>query len=442
MSKIIIKLEQSNALQTSKEGVKINKITSSISPLSLIKLLKEADNKINPRTATENKVTRAIYETLDKSPELFWYKTKGILIATKECRFLERNRVELSFDEPEFEGIMDGGHNTFAIARFLIDKLFGETFKDWNKCKAYWADNYDTILKKFNAEENNPAYRFSIPVEIICPNNEEGSVEEYYNVISEICSARNSNVELKATALGNQVGCYEYLKEILQNYPIIWKTGEKGTIKSEDVIAMADIPLLFLQQIGKLPKDVKSFNRVNAYSSKGQCVTFFNSVLSHEAVASTEKGRFQITSELVKSALDMTEDIMKYFDCLYQKFPALYNAHQGSFGRITSVKLDKEVNPLFGTQPKSAPYYPDGFIYPLVVGLTSLMTYDEPSNTIKWKVNPASIDFDFNKIPLTKYIDMIKLIGYDPQKVGKTQLFYIEAADAYRVCADETSSLF
>ena len=432
---VIIKMEQSNAALKSNEGVKINKIISSISPLSLVKLLKEADNKINPRTATENKITRAIYETLDKSPELFWFKTKGILIATKECRILDRNRVQLSFNESEFEGIMDGGHNTFAIARFLISKLFGETFKDWKSCKEYWSNNYETIFEAIKEKESDPSFKFSIPVEIIFPTEDEGALEEYYNVISEICAARNSNVELSASSLGNQVGCYEYLKEKLSNYPIIWKSGEKGSIKADDVLAMADIPLYYLQTIGKLDfKDnpIKIFNRVNIYSTKGQCVNFFNSVLSHPTVSTSEKGRFQITDKLIMSALDMTEDIMKYFDYLYQKFPELYNAHQGSFGRITSVQLDKETTPLFRTLPKRKPSYPDGFIYPLVVGLTSLMKYDEDSNTISWKVNPSSINFDITRVPLDKYIDMIKLIGYDPQKVGKTQLFYVEAADAYK----------
>lgn len=39
MATIIIKLEHSNLLQHSREGVKIQKIVSSISPLTFIKLL-------------------------------------------------------------------------------------------------------------------------------------------------------------------------------------------------------------------------------------------------------------------------------------------------------------------------------------------------------------------------------------------------------------------
>lgn len=79
MATIIIKLEHSNLLQHSREGVKIQKIVSSISPLTFIKLLFKADTKVNPRTATVNPITKSIYETLDKSPELFWYKTKAVI---------------------------------------------------------------------------------------------------------------------------------------------------------------------------------------------------------------------------------------------------------------------------------------------------------------------------------------------------------------------------
>ena len=99
MKNIILKLEHTYQLQASVEGCKIQKIISSISPLSFIKLLKQADNKVNPRIATVNKITRSIHETLDTSPELFWFKSKGILLSTETCEELDRNRVRLSFND-------------------------------------------------------------------------------------------------------------------------------------------------------------------------------------------------------------------------------------------------------------------------------------------------------------------------------------------------------
>ena len=430
---IILKLEHNSEAQISRESVKIRKIISSISPATLIRLVKDADNQINPRTATANPITKAIYETLDTSPELFWFKTKGILLATENCERLERNRIRVTFNNPAYEGIMDGGHNTFAIARFIIDKLFGKTFKTWKECKAFWNENYDEIITRFKERENESAFRFSIPVEIVFPADSEEAKEEYYTSIAEICSARNNNIQLRETAKGNQIGCYDYLKERLGDYDIIWKTGEKGKIKSEDVIAMACIPLYFLQEEGLLPKGIKKFNRVNLYSSKTQCVTFFNEVVSNDAFSVQEHGKYIVISSLLKSALDLTEAIMKYFDILYVSFPEMYNKNQGSFGRISCVKNDEKSRslPLFRTINTSIPYiYPDGFIYPLIGGIVALIKYDEVTDTLKWKIDPTSVKFVPKDIPLLKYLGWLRK-DLDPQHNGKNQLMYLEAEEAY-----------
>lgn len=432
MNSVILKLEHSNVPLTSKEGKKINKIISSISPATLIRLVKFADNKINPRTASVNAITTSIYETLDKSPELFWYKTKGILIATKECQLLDRNRIKLSFDQPAYEGIMDGGHNTFAIARFIIDKLFGIKFKKWDECKNYWNKNFDDIIKKFKEVENEPRFQFSIPVEILYPNDSVGSLEDYYDAIAEICSARNNNIQLKETAKGNQVGCHDYLKEHLSRYSIIWKTGDTGSIKSEDVIAMADIPLYFLQVEGLLPEEgIRKFNRVNLYSQKGQCISFFNEIIKNPKFSIEEKGKFILKSDLIKSALKMTEDIMKLFDQLYINFPALYNKNNGSFGRIVEVK-NKKSKVRFKTINKDCDYtYPDGYIYPLISGIIKFMIYDDATNTIQWRINPSSKEFKVENLNIMKYTGWIKQLDYNPQKVGKTNLMYLEADEVF-----------
>lgn len=441
MSSVILKLEHTNAPLTSRENVKINKIISSISPLTLIRLVNFADNKINPRTASVNAITTGIYETLDKSPDLFWYKTKGILIATKECQLLDRNRIKISFDQPLYEGIMDGGHNTFAIARFIADKLFGIKFKKWDECKDFWAKHYEEIVEKFKCVEMEPQYKFSIPVEILYPNETAGAVEDYYDAIAEICSARNNNIQLKETAKGNQIGCYDYLKDCLCNYPIIWKTGDFGSIKSEDVIAMANIPFYFLQENGLLPDDgkIKKFNRVNLYSQKGQCILFFNEIIKHPLFSIEEKGKFILKSSLIKSALNMTEDIMKLFDQLYINFPSLYNKNNGSFGRIVEVKNKKSKVRFYTTDKECEYLYPDGYIYPLISGVIKLMTYDSSTNTIKWKINPSSNQFCIEDINIMKYTGWIKQLDYNPQKVGKTNLMYMEADEVFSAYLNHNS---
>lgn len=430
MKDIILKLEHSNSAQTSLQGCKIQKIVSSISPFTFIKLLHIADNKVNPRIATVNKITKSIHETLEVSPELFWFKSKGILISTESFELLDRNRIKITLSNLDYEGIMDGGHNTFAIATYLIEKLFNKKLKAWDEAKEFWNDNYDEILKKF--EESKDQFNFSIPVEIITPTNEDGAIEEFYDNISEICSARNNNVQLKETAKGNQVGYYDYLKEQLDdNYSIIWKTGDSGDIKSEDVISLSSLGLIFLKENNLLPEDVKSLNKISVYSQKGKCVDFFNECLSHSDISSEEKGKYILTSKRVKSVLDLTDDILHFFDRLFIEFPNLYHqAAPGKFGRISSVDHKKKGKAPFGTSTKQSDYqYSFGFFYPLICGLTSLMKYDDRNDEVFWKINPKNLDL--SSLDLSQYVELIKIVNFDPQKIGKGVVFYNESESIF-----------
>jgi len=430
MSKLIIRLNNSNSLQTSPEGVKINKLVSSISPLNFIKLLHKADNKVNPRIANVNRITKSIHETLETSPELLLFKSKGLLVATESCKILDRNRVELTFDNIDYEGIMDGGHNTFAIAIYLIDKLFGKSIKKWDECKIFWEENYDEILARFEKDSAN--FPFSIPIEIITPNDEDGSLEEYYDYLSEICSARNNNVQLTETAKGNQVGYYDFLKEKLQlKFEIIWKTGDNGKIKSEDVISLAALPLIFLKNNDLLPDDLKSLSKINIYSQKSKCVDYFNSVLEHEKVSEVKNGKHILVNKYVESALSLTEDILIFFDQLYLEFPNLYHeAVPGKFGRITAVKNDVKSKVPFNTTNEMCNYqYSFGFFMPLIAGLTEIMEIDKKNDTVKWKINPNSLDLA--QLDLTQYVNIIKLVNFDPQRIGKGEVFYKEAESIF-----------
>lgn len=430
MKDLILKLNHPNSLQKSTEGLKINKFISSISSFNFIKLLNQADNKVNPRIASINKITKSIHETLDKSPELFWYKSKGLLLATESCELLDRNRIKLSFNNLDYEGIMDGGHNTFAIAIFIIEKLFDKKLKKWDECKEFWDKNYDELIKRFKERESE--FNFSIPIEVITPNDEDGSLEQFYDFISEICSARNNNVQLKETAKGNQVGYYDYLKEILDNdFDIIWKTGDSGKIKSEDVISLASLGLIFLKNNGKLPKDLKSLNKISIYSQKSKCVDFFNNVLSHNQISTEEKGKFILQDPAVKSALSLTKDILSFFDRMYVDFPSLYHkATPGKFGRITAVNNKKKGRVPFYTTTDMADYqYSFGFFYPIVAGLTNLMGYDERNNEVFWRVNPKNLDLQ--TLELNQYVNIIKLVNFDPQKIGKGDVFYKEAETVF-----------
>lgn len=447
---LILKLGQTNSPQFSKENVKIKKILSSISPSNFIKLMHYANNDINPRNATNNKIARDIDETLQTSPELFWLKTKGIVLATKHCEVLDRNRIKISFYNPELadehskkqEGIMDGGHNAFAIAYYIANVLFEKVkkWKKWNDFKKYWDDNYEGILEEFDKKGGDEAneFKFSIPIEIISPNDENDD-SEYCDAISEICDARNNNAPLGQPEKDNQEGCYDYLKQILptSKYSIIWKSGqESGNIRVEDVVSMAVIPFIYLQSIGKLSEDkYGTINKVSVYSQKGACVKFFSKVLQSKEFSAkpTGSGQYVLKSDLIKSALDLTEDIMKFFDLLYKEFPYMYNKAGGSFGRITDVKVKDNTNYLFKTIDEKAEYrYSYGFFYPLLCGITEFMQYDEETDTVLWKVNPTSASFNIKDLDIKLFTGFFSMSQYNPNVIGKSASFYDAAAVTFK----------
>lgn len=435
---LTIKLEHGNNAQSSNEGIKIQRISSSISPYHFIRLVGVADNKINPRSARENGITSDIRETLDVSPNLFWLMSKGILIATENCKLLDRGRVSLT-TYGDREGIMDGGHNALAIAQFLINRLFPEIkmFKTWAECKDFWKINEKEIIRRFNDAGGNEAYKFSIPVEIIFPGNEDGALDEYYDTISQICTARNTNVQLKQATQDNQVGIYDILKDNLScSNRVIWKSGQNGDIKVEDIVSLADIPLIFLQENGRLPNDknIKTLNAISVYSQKSKCVDFYGDVLKHPAISTKQEDKYVLNDSLVRSALLLVDDIVKAYDQMYLSFPDIYNKNAGKFGRINAVdqKDRKTVSaPFFTTSQKTDYKYSAAYFLPLFCGIRKLMYIDENTNTLKWKKNPASPSFDFQDLNCSKYIEMVKFLDYNPLKVGKASMMYLEGLDVF-----------
>ena len=95
---------------------------------------------------------------------------------------------------------------------------------------------------------------------------------------------------------------------------------------------------MFLSKNELLPGGTKSLNKTSIYSQKGKCVDFFNDVMEDKTLSGVDKGRYFLKSEIVKSALEMTKDIIPFFDRLYLNFPDMYNKNGGSFASVMNTK--------------------------------------------------------------------------------------------------------
>src|SRR5215203_2943009 len=104
----------------------IKRYTGFVKGRDLYPLFDHGSLEANPRSAKYGVVVRDILETLERTPELFPFKSKGILLGTSDYEALQRNRFELRFNDPASEGILDGGHNMLALGIHMLSSVLDE----------------------------------------------------------------------------------------------------------------------------------------------------------------------------------------------------------------------------------------------------------------------------------------------------------------------------
>jgi hypothetical protein len=416
----------------------------------LIPLITDLDLEANPRDSKVSKVTNDILESLEKTPETFPYKTKGILVAASSYNVRDRNRYELTFENPQIEGILDGGHNTLAIGLHILELALGEDFSDvqksvklWDDFKKAWDENADK-LKEFREENEGAQELLStyVPVELLLPSDPENEigVEAFNKALLEICAARNNNAQLKIEAKANAQGYFETLKQVLPAHiseRVEWRPNDGGEVKTPDLVALSWIPLSFYSKefTDEDGREVEAPSMTQIYSSKGECVSRFERLMSSPEVSESGGGSFKrdLKSLKVFSALKIAGDLPELFDLIYELFPDLYNSHEGKFGRILAVKKmnSAKVKKTKFTQKAIEWRYPEGYIVPLVAGLRALMEKGEDGQ-LRWKVSDP-VEFVKKHLPsvVLTYKGVIELVDYDPQKVGKAAAAYENASAAF-----------
>ncbi len=437
----------------------ITKITGFIRAKYLISVIDTLDLKANPRSSKTGSVTTAIQESIENDPNLFPFKTKGILLASSRYERLERNRIKIMPDNFEIEGILDGGHNTLAIglyilkqSMFYVDKAFPKGEKTWDLFKELWCENrrvIDMYLEGLRKDPSLGNLNFYVPVELLVPRDAEdlGCVETFKNNLLEICEARNNNVELNISAKANQKGFFDALKSLVEKRNpslcnrIEWKTNDGGDIKAQDLIALTWIPLSLITEVrdenGKVIEPIAA-NKI--YSAKGSCLKQFEKLMASPdvTVKTSADYKCELKNPEVNSAFQIAAELPELYDYIYENFPNFYNAADGKYGRITAVKKLNETR-----REKKAPFSnnridmlsPEGYIVPLVYGLQALMVKNTINghNEITWKQPPMTfLHNNLGKI-VKYYSGIISVCDYDPQKVGKNAQSYEQALAGFKM---------
>ena len=446
MSEVIIRFINASAFSTESFPA-ISRVAGFLDAKNFFKLQQSLGIESNPRQPKKSAVTTEIAETLKNTPEYFHLMSKGILLSATTCQELDRNRFKLSFEDNDYgrAGILDGGHNTFAIGRFMLSSVMSETevrgVKDWPTYREAWGQ-YEAAI-----EECLEEFSFIVPVEVLFPSRQnEDSLRDWGEAIRDITHARNNNLQLTDATKDNFLGFYDFLKEslpkeIVEN--VEWKTNEGGRIKAADIVALSLIPL------SCLPSSVagsRPFNPVQIYNSKQACVEEFRKILSENGNGEWAGSNFTLKSPSVKSALSMTGKILEAYDLVYELFPNAYNSNEGKFGRIEDVRIYDPENAQTGNKKyskkrfssryfeKEVDYqFADGFFVPIVVALRELIKFDEKSKQLAWVSDPITFLRQNLKDILVQYSTVIRMAKYDPQKIGKDRGSYLLAETSIRM---------
>ncbi|MBP3037456.1 hypothetical protein J2M53_14495 [Arthrobacter sp. zg-ZUI100] len=423
---------------------------------SLIGTIDSIDLEANPRSSRVGPITTAIRESMESTPEVLPFKTKGVLLGASKFERLQRLRYRLSFQDVGVEGILDGGHNMLAFGLHLLDeagvlKRLSPKPKNWTDFKRVWHENRPAIeaLRK-TSEAERLHWDVIVPVEVLLPSDPESQEEvaKFNNSLLDICAARNNNAQLRSETKSNQSGHYEYLKGQLSaelNSLIEWKTNDGGKIKVADIVALSWIPLSLVSPmpIADDGRPVEPPVPQNIYRSKGDCIVRFERLMSSPSVSNSSGSDYkaELKSSEVKSALRLVPDVLDLYDMISQRYAKAYNTNDGSFGRIKAVqsvnKTDEQKTKFTGQDLETR--IPEGFLIPVVFGLRSLMMRTSQGEIV-WKVDPHEFVKNNLQAVMGTFKTVITLSNWDPQKVGKEPGAYTQAENAFEMALLKANS--
>jgi hypothetical protein len=412
----------------------------------------------NPRESKKSDITLEIQESLEADPDIFPLLSKGVLIASTNAVELDRDhRYKLTFENREIEGILDGGHNTLAIGRFILSKVLetaaekrelreAKDFQSYKKLyKKHWQAQQDFLKDPANTE----IAEILIPVELLIPQSSSDFViRDFIEVIPMVQEARNKNAQLTSKTWANHEGLFEELKKYVDldlALNIEWKANAGGTIDVGNLLALAWIPLTVLMTEsdeefkGEDGKQVNPLAPVQTYSSKASVLNRYVDLLKSPQVGTLDPdtNKYVLAHEGVRSALKIITDLPNLYEAVYERLPGIYN-QVGKWGSmdVVSAEMAKGKAPLkkFSGTPAEM-YVPEGFIAPFIYAFRALLTVE--GGKVEWRTDPFEFLSEHGHRFGQVYYDILSDKGGDPQKVGKSNMSYTSLFDHFRFALTE-----
>ena len=319
MSTFILKFDEVAVQPTKNQDTLIQRAVGFVGLKSLLPILDSKSLAPNPRSAKRNSTIAGIIGSLEDTPDIFRYKSKGLLISSHNVDILDRNRFRIDFKKDFVDGVLDGGHNLFAIAVYLLSSVMDEKevkkIKNWDQLDSAWSE-FSPLL------ENTDIENIQVTVELLFPHSKsDESSGAFDQAIFDISQARNANTAVKTESFQNKLGLYDELKSSLPtelSKRVEWKQGviespDGKPINVRDIIALSWIPLNVASHAGLLPvRENKLKFQVspqNIYNNKAECSTRFKALMMDDEVTEALGGNAgqvrTVTHTAVKSCLQI-----------------------------------------------------------------------------------------------------------------------------------------
>lgn len=447
-------------------GEKLVKLVGLLPADMLVRMMDEVSLKPNPRSPNVNRITKAIDQTLDVEPDMLQYKTKGILMAG-HYRGRDGDRFSVDFQSPEYGGILDGGHNFFAVIRNLMieaikvkypsmrpdDKRIRKTaqkIRSWQDLTDLWKLEGATTIEFVDEGLGSNGERrlgkslrrklsFLVPVEVLSPADGV-SAKEVKEMIHGISVARNNNVQLKDVAIAQHKGSYDYLKNVLPeelNKKIQWKSGENQCpILPTKIVSLAILPIEKLSKsgvFGEIEEAVQATMQVEGdavdkfhlpvvhrkciYTSTAGCVSIYSQLVDTVSNLSDNGSDDNDLKRTVVESLSVVADLPAVWDALEERFEMLFESVSDSVGRLYSElpcnrkgPLKKEQPTRFQTRQIQRGRYPSctGFLAPLFsVMVGGSLLFDTLKRQVVWSVLPSVLIQELES-PSEEFLEMMK----------------------------------
>ena len=421
-------------------------------------LLEFENLQANPRESKNSDITLEIQASLEEDSDIFPLLSKGVLIASTNAVELDRDhRYKLTFENRDIEGILDGGHNTLAIGRFILSKVLETAIekrelreaKDFQSFKKLYKKHWQAQQDFLKDPSNTDIAEILIPVELLIPQSSSDFViSDFIEVIPMVQEARNKNAQLPSMTWANHEGLFEELKKYVDldlALNIEWKANAGGTIDVGNLLALAWIPLTVLMTEsgeefkGEDGKLVKPLAPVQTYSSKASVLKRYVELLKSPQVGTLdpETNKYVLTHEGVRSALQITADLPNLYEAVYDSLPGIYN-QVGKWGSmdVISAEMAKAKPPVRKFSGGTAEMYvPEGFIAPFIYAFRALLEFD--GERVGWKTDPFEFLKEHGHRFGQVYYDILSDKGGDPQKVGKSNVPYGSFFDHFRFALAE-----